>query len=229
MTLRDWVAIGVALANVAVAAMTLYLALKTRALAKESKAIAVATSDEARTVRQSLETSIRPWLTRPAVPLGSHYGAPMIPAEHFVTVNQSDDVLRVVMYMRNVGNGIALIEAGDDFRIEGRDREGNPVSRAGFAEAAALPPDESTRMTFVIQRVHLTHFLSMHRNDGEFWVWVPYTDTSGGQATLARAHVTRVKASGKWTFHQIHYYRLAEEEPFAQITFDAATIGGPET
>ena len=215
---------AVGLTNVAVALMTLYLARKTRALAKETKAVAVATSDEARTVRQSLETSTRPWLTRPAVPLGAHYGTPAVPSEHFVTVNQSEGVLRVVMYLRNVGKGIALIESREEFRIEGRDSEGNPAYRSGFAEAAALPPGESTRITFAVERVDFETFLSLDRHDGEFWVWVPYTDTSGEQATIARVHMTRAKKAGRWAFHRIHYYTFFEEEPFAQVTFDAAII-----
>lgn len=77
---------------------------------------------------------------------------------------------------------------------------------------------------FVVQGVDSEQFLSLHRNYGEFWVWVPYTDVNGGQGVIARLHLTRVKAGGSWTFHKIHYFRFDEEVAFAEVTFDAATL-----
>ena len=75
----------------------------------------------------------------------------------------------------------------------------------------------------MIQHEDFDQFLSFHRNDGEFWVWIPYTDASGGQSSIARVHPTRKKEADAWTFHKIHYFS-DEEEAFTEVTFDAATL-----
>lgn len=232
LTLDQWVSVGVGAASVAAAGATFFLAWKTREMAQETKEVAIATVSEAKQVgrqveaaehqiqlsRWSMEATIRPWLTKA-----------ITTTERPQTITQGtwdERTIAVHMYVRNVGPGIALIQSGDDFMIQGRDRSGAEVTRKGFADATALPPGETTRVSFVLQNVEPKSFFSQDRNDGEFYVWIPYTDTNGGQLVGARIHATFSRERGMWVFHQIHYFREEENEPFATVVFDAALPQG---
>lgn len=235
LTLDQWISIGVGAASLLVAGGTFFLAWKTRDMARETKDVAIATATEADKVgrqaeaaerqielsrrqielsRAALDATIRPWLTKAI----ETRDLPQPIAEGIW--DERTTVLR--MYVRNVGPGIALIESGDEFRIQGLALSGAEVTRRGFADATALPPGETTRVSFVLQNVELEPFFSRHRNSGEFYVWIPYTDSNGGQPVSARIHATFNRDRGSWLFYQIHYFRPEEEEAFATVEFDAA-------
>jgi len=126
--------------------------------------------------------------------------------------------------VRNIGPGIALIQSGDDFRIEGLDAEGKIVTRLGFASSTALPSQEETVVRFLLENVDVETFFSEHRNDGEFKAWIPYSDINGSQFVNARIHAAWFKSEGEWAYHRIDYFRRDEEEPFAIVVFDAAVV-----
>ncbi len=192
LTVPERINIAVAAASGLVAVGTLVLAWKTSRMARETKVSAAATASEAKEVarqakaaeeqiqltRVALNSSVRPWLTRVTPPLSSLFGADPTPSEHEIVVEGQETNFNVRLHLRNVGTGIALIgrdELGDRdelFRIEGLDLNGDKVYRSGFAAAAALPPNESTLISFVVENAHMTQFLSLDRNDGEFWVSV---------------------------------------------------------
>lgn len=59
----------------------------------------------------------------------------------------------VKVAVRNIGLGIALIRSGDDFRIEGPGLDGKLISRPGSAASTALPPQEETTLSFVLENI----------------------------------------------------------------------------
>jgi hypothetical protein len=208
------------------------------AVRKQSEAVAKQARASERQVEISaaaLEASIQPWLTRIAPPPYAEMQAVLpsahipISAEQAISVNAHYDSLKVRFYLRNVGAGLALIEAVGEFRdrftIEGRDANGAPVTRFGFSASPAVPPGESTHLSFFVQHVSVKHFLGQDQTDGLFYVNVPYTDAKGGQLIDARIRLTFSKASKMWLIHQIAYKRGAEAEPFVTVEFDAPVWG----
>jgi hypothetical protein len=245
LTVPERIDIAVAVASGLVAMGTLVLAWTTSSMARETKASAAATATEAKEVarqakaaeeqiqltRAALNSSVRPWLTRVTPPLSSSLGADKVPSEHEIVVEGQETNFGVRLHLRNVGPGIALIgrdELGgrdEAFRIEGLDLNGERVHRNGFAAAAVLPPNESTLISFVVENAPMTQFLSLDRNDGEFWVSVPYTDVNGGQSVVAKVHVTRLTRAGSWAIHKIDYYDADPsigDDFIATVEFDAA-------
>jgi hypothetical protein len=255
MTPADWASFAVAGATVLLAISTAVMARKTRRAAEATEEVAGETrtlAEEARnqveavreqsaaSVRQAesserqaelsvaaIEASIQPWLTRVTPPPYAQFGKVPLAAEETIVINEVGETIKISLYLRNVGAGLAVIQSGEELRdrfvVEGRDVDRKPVTRYGFAGAAAVPPGDTTRIGFMVQRVSREHFLSMDRNDGEFYVTVPYTDAKGGQLVDARIHVTRVKAQGVWAIHRIEYTNDGDDAPFATIEFDTAT------
>ncbi len=248
LTTSDWVGVGVFGATALLAWATFSMARRTRGLAEsasleveQTRRMAESTEMEARAVaeqatvtRASLQASIQPWLTRVTPPLESSVASVFIPSTsgvsflpgeepHRVYVDRKDGELQVTLWLRNVGRGVALIRATEGCLIEGRDRDDKPLIRYGFPSAAALPPGELTRLTFLVQGVDETSFLSTHRNWGEFWVSVLYTDLNTDQPMLARVHLTAAdRIAAEWLFHGIEYTRSGEDAPFTSVLFDAA-------
>lgn len=255
MTPTDWASFAVAIATVLLAIATFVMARRTKRaaeatedVAEETKSLAEEARNQVEAVREqsaaslrqaesserqaelsvtAIEASIQPWLTRVTPPPYAQFGKVPLAAEQMIVINEVGDTIKISLYLRNVGAGLAVIQSGgearDRFVVEGRDTDGKPVTRYGFAGAASVPPGDTTRIAFVVQRVNREHFLSMDRNDGEFYVNVPYTDAKGGQLVDARIHVTRVKAQGEWVIHWIEYTNDGDDAPFATIEFDAAT------
>lgn len=217
------------------------VAEETRSLAEEAKNEVKAVREQSSaTVRQAesserqaelsakaIEASIQPWLTRVTPPPYAEFGKVTLTAEQAIAINEVQGTIRISFYLRNVGAGLGIIQSQgqlrDRFTVEGRDKDGESVTRYGFAGAAAVAPGHTTRLAFEIQRVSLEHFFSFDRNDGEFYVNVPYTDSKGGQLVEARLHLTRIKAHGEWVIHRIEYTNDGESSPFAVVEFDAGT------
>jgi hypothetical protein len=208
------------------------------AVRRQSEAVAKqaeASGRQADISAKALEASIQPWLTLVPLPPGADMRAAFPRAETILTdeqtlaVDVSGDTVRVRFHVRNVGAGLALIQAVGQFRdrfiIEGLDATGASVSRYGFAASPAVPPGESTRLSFLVEHVSVKHFLGQDQSDGLFHVNVPYTDAKGGQLVDARIRLTFSKASAIWLFHRIEYTRDGEGEPFVTVEFDAAMWG----
>jgi len=249
LKIADWTSLGVALATFLLALTTGYMAWKTKALADQAREESGAVRKQADAVVQqakaserqaeisaaALEASIQPWLTRvdpPAVisvgedPFG--FRLPLL-----VDVLEQSEVglgtIKVRLDLRNVGAGLALIQAVDHYRdrfiIEGRDASGATVTRFGFAASPAVPPGGETRLSFLVKQVSVKHFLGQDQGDGLFFVNVPYTDTKGGQLVDARFHITFSKASDMWLVYRIEYRRDGEARPFVTVESDAAMWG----
>jgi hypothetical protein len=177
--------------------------------------------------QKALEASMQPWLTRVTPPPYAEFGKVSLTAEQAIAINEVQGTINISFYLRNVGVGLAIIQSQEHLRerfvVEGRDVDGQTVRRFGFASAAAVAPGETTRVAFKVEHVNMDHFFGSDRNDGEFYVSVPYTDGRGGQLVDARLHVTRIKAHGEWSIHRIEYSNDVEDSPFAVVEFDAGT------
>jgi hypothetical protein len=234
-TFAEWVQIVVAFTAGAVALATFRLASRTHSLADETTRVAAATEREAEAVaaqsqlvtmqlaatreqvglsREALSAAIRPWLTRPT---------DVEPRVHSPRTGSSD--LTVVLWLRNVGTGIALIPSGRAV-LRGRARGDGFVQRPGHVDQPALPPGENARITFVVRGhdVDPVRFLSQDRSSGELWATVGYTDVSGelppfeASVHFAAKHPDEVE----WGIVSIDHFEPDETEPFIQVRFDAA-------
>jgi len=255
-TTAEKVSIAVAVASGAVALATLYLGLKTRGMASATKRVAEATETEARAVveqskkvaaqaaaseeqsrisGEALLASIRPWLT--AMVQGEVVqGEVPRPATIHLVEREKDDAISCSIPLRNVGNGLALIQPSM-CRFLGR-IPGDPpepvVLSQGNPTVAAVAPGEDTRVRFTIARTSsqwtgltLDGVVGRDRHKGEFFVEVLYTDASGGQPTWAKVHVTATLspiAPYPWRVSDIAYHHVEEghtlsKEPFSVTRF----------
>lgn len=245
LTVSEWVSITVAAGTALLAWATFSLARQTRKEAESTRRMAESAEREARAVTQqagltraSLQASVQPWLTRVTPPIHQVIVSPRsadeifqsrAEREHVVYVNTTPDQVRVRLWLRNVGRGVALIRSGEGCVIEGPGPNDELVRRYGFPSAAALPPGESTRISFWVQHVDIATFLNMNQGDGEFRVKILYTDVNTQQPVWANVHLTARDASATvWLFHRIEYTRDGEDEPFATVTFDAGVESGPD-
>lgn len=217
------------------------VARKTNVLAEEARNQVEAVREQsAATLRQAesserqnelsvraLEASIQPWLTRVTPPPYAEFGKVPLTAEQTIAINSSQGMINISLYLRNVGLGLAVLQSQgvlrERFVVQGRDERGETLRRFGFPSAAVVAPGEATRLAFQIQSVAPHDFFSFDRNDGEFFVRVPYTDGKGGQLVDAHLHVTRIKAHGEWAIHSIRYSADGNDDPFAVVEFDAGT------
>jgi hypothetical protein len=257
-TTTEKVNLAVAIASGAVALATLFLGWKTRQMARETKRVAESTEAEARAVveqsekvaaqaaaseeqsrigREALQASIRPWLT--AVVHGEVVlSGPLITDPTEIHLSEKDDSITCSIPLRNVGNGLALIQPSM-CRFLGRIPGGPPepvVLSQGNPTAAAVGSGEHTRIRFTIAKTSsqwtgltLEGIVGRDRHKGEFFVEVLYTDASGGQPTWARVHAAAalsLAARDPWRVSDIAYHHAAEgnllsKAPFAVTRFSS--------
>jgi hypothetical protein len=237
----------VAAATGFLALKTSSMATRTKDLAEETRRMAAATEAEAGAVveqsqltRAALQASIQPWLTRvpppirePEEPVWSGDARNFLaraltsPGEepHRIEVDDLDDgTFSVALWLRNVGTGVALIGSQDNCVIEGEDVNGQPTTRFGHVRSSALPPGEATRIEFRIEYISRDVFLGRTGGRwGEIRIRVLYTDVNTEQPVVAQVRILPIDAeASEWVFHEIHYRRAEEGEPFAAVRFDAA-------
>jgi hypothetical protein len=147
-----------------VALGTIFLAGATWRVANQTKRVAEAAIDQGETVRDqttvtrsALQASVQPWLTRVTPPPETANTAEearrLNRGPHVVYVERDDDSLKVTLWLRNVGRGLALIQAQEGTIIEGTGPDGSVTKRFGFLSAAALPPHDQTRIGFTVEHV----------------------------------------------------------------------------
>jgi hypothetical protein len=217
-TTTEKVNIALAIASAGVAFATGYLAWKTRGMARETQRMAAATETEAQKVadqarateRQArisaaaLSASIRPWLTM---------GTINVP----VTVDvDSEQSLRVLIRVRNVGPGLAMI-LPDGCTIRGGGREpGTTLTRPGYTDSPVLPPMHEAWVEFNVEGsdVEKDHFLGKTESFGQVTVSILYfdADIKGGRRADFRIAATDAMAR-QWIFNEVDYVQpLAEDE-----------------
>jgi len=232
------------IAQFVVAGATLFLALGTFWMAKETRKVggqtraeAKAVADEVQVAREQVEASnlqakaaqatlaasIQPWLTK-ALDRQVHADGSVGVAQQIVGVRGPEIVISCLL--RNVGNGLALLA---EAHLRGRSQGTSELIRHpyfAFFTVPVLQPGEETAVVFHWpprgqdpERV-FAEISGRPGIWGEFFVDVLYTDASGGQATWAIVHVTPTSAAAdNWVIHTIDYRRDEEETPFAHIEF----------
>lgn len=221
LTTPDWVSIGTALATLALAGVTAWMAWETRRVARNTDAQAEAVRRETKAVREqavvtrsALEASIRPWIT--AKPDSDVY------------VSTTDERTRILVPIANVGNGLALIKKPEGCRIIGHAPFGvEGHRRTGRAKASIVPSGQETDIVFTVAHKPLGPEFSVFTGQpdilGEFSVEIDYTDASGGQATTARAKIANTSdhPAGDWSIVEMSYRPIGVDEPFAEVEFDS--------
>ena len=242
MSAAAWTAIA-ALATALLAIATGYLAWKTRSMAKETKGVAdatfqvaKATLDEAKAVErqaeqterqvaisaEALRASVQPWLVwQPSfeVPSGSapaayRHGALYMAGSHpALNVGEKDDSVSGWLTVRNVGNGLALLNMSESgiFPKNGNDayEHVHPT-----VISPVLPPGECVDVEFTIppskspDQQKMTVF-QLAGGDGVnevFALELAYSDSLGSGLTLARFRAHRSESTKRpWMIFEVEY------------------------
>ena len=134
------------------------------------------------------------------------------------SVESVDGVVYLAMSLRNVGSGIAVIQAWraqgdqqvtnlvrpdlDDFCPQTRDLY-VPAGDASFWQAAIREPDDRHRAS-VLEGVEA----------GAFMIDVLYSDHEGGQRTISRFYITRSPSEeSTWLCSVVRHWNLDRRDP----------------
>jgi hypothetical protein len=212
-TVEGWVAIGtiaLALATGVLATAALVTARRTKRLAVETKGIAAETerlTDETKGLadlqRRALQAAVKPTLMpTPGVSASDH------------EIEVAGDRTRLALHVRNVGNGLALLQRTRLLRDEG---ERTP-EYGGTMGVVVVPQGEKTSavFNFITQEEQFQRFTS-----GAFWIEIDYTDAVEEQSETALFHVERVSYSGEWRVIRVQLRRKGEEEAYASTGYGA--------
>lgn len=239
LTIGERINIAVAVASGLVALATGVLAWKTwsvadathtvaKAAQAEAEAVAAqseqvtaqaaATKEQAAIGAAALQAAVRPWLTRDRRPASEDARvatSPQMPGHVFVD-----------LWLRNIGNGLALIPPEGSF-VRGKGRGSTTVERPGHVDQPALPAGESVLIHFDAYGPDVDTVVFQNRgqdgNFGELRVFITYTDANGDQAVEAELHLAaRDRETIEWRLVTITYRKAGEVEPFASVRFDAA-------
>jgi hypothetical protein len=174
-------------------------------------ALAVATLLIAKRTREALRATIRPILVD--VPLDAPGTARVTYAdasEHLVGTGSvhvlaTEDYVFCSLPLRNVGPGVAV--------IRGLGLREPPCS--GNVSRMVVPRGEATRFSFSVprDRPELQEGIESMLG-GRFILEARYTDADGGQDTITRAFVLRLK-DDRYRVRQVALLHPGDEQPFA--------------
>jgi hypothetical protein len=182
---------------------------------------AAATVDQVRLAQSALSAQVQPWLALgDAIDVRSTLvlNMPFVGSVPPLVVNAAPDRLRVSLAVRNVGNGLAIIDSFESYLIGWSDpREADALisfTRASVARPV-LPPGEQARVDYDVQlerwSTDLDKITHRDRNYGEFGVDVVYGDVLGERRTRVRVQIAGT-ADNKWVVHRLDYYTPADAE-----------------
>lgn len=209
---------GAAAASILVAGATFYLANRTHSMAKKTEDVAKATEREADEVAkqagilsESLQATIRPWLTR-----GKTKDCRVTPED-----GPMPEHLNVDVYLRNAGVGLALISADDCVAIAGHDTWERRAD--GMVNQPIVEHGAETLLHFAFDCEDENGFVLVQK--GRLRVIVPYSDARGEQPVEAELLVVVQDPpnveSTHWRIGEITY--RAEDRPDVIAYFE----GGP--
>jgi energy-converting hydrogenase Eha subunit C len=214
--------IGVAIATLLLALVTVGMVSEARRETKASLKLVEQNADQVRAQQDQVEVTvnamragIRPWLTA-----GD--------SDVRITADAVGRAL-ITVVLANVGNGLALIKPGS---IQFVMHEGTPVTHpalTAWASIVALPQTDRTYVYFSIKLTDLEPPWNLGRflSGGQFDVLVSYADVNGEQETRLKIAVeveadpTSISTvgSGHWVIRSITYER-DDAAPWLS-TFDA--------
>jgi hypothetical protein len=230
----DWTAIAAG-ATAIMAIATFFLAFKTRSMAKETKAAAEATLKEAHAVEKQVEqverqvsisaealrVSAQPWLVwEPSFEVEAdgmgapvsytHGGLYSLGRHSSLQVSEKDSSVVGRFTVRNVGNGIAILDMSKSFIF----RQNNAVSYDDVhpsVETPVVPPGETVDVKFTIpasrsadhQRMTTEQLAGVGQQS--FTVEVAYGDSLGNAETSAMFRAHRPNENSPWAIAEVEY------------------------
>ncbi len=214
MNVGDVTQLALAAATVCLAAGTFWMALETRKLAAHSEREVEVAHQQLDVATDALRASIRPWLSELPPTADRDDRLPYI--------MEDSGEQKISIPLRNVGNGIALIEKGS-VKLWPAERVKNGIAtyQDGEAEAPIVPPGGDTSLDFKLRQrpadqswYELYTASGANVQDNEFVVSVRYTDVNGGQPVQAKIHIRHGKVT-LWHIAEIEYYHSTDSIPFA--------------
>lgn len=188
---------------------------------------AAATVEQVHLAQSALVAQVQPWLTLGnsiAVKSAIVIATPFIGNLPPVVVNGASDRLRVSLAIRNVGNGLAIIDSSESYLMGwGDPRSADELMRFTRASVArpVLPTDEQVRVEYDVDldrwNTDLDKVTHRDRNYGEFAVDVVYGDVLGDRRMRVRVQIAGT-AENKWIVHRLDYYTpLDSESPLVSV------------
>lgn len=215
VSFSDRIQIGVAVATLFLAVATALMALATRTVAKNTEKEAKAVTSEVEIANAALRASVRPWLTAVKRREGRRVSSIGVGS-----IGESGRAI-VKIKLRNIGNGLALLQEGC---LRAYDRKGDLdyYPHTAFFTVPALAPGEETDVLFKIDLrplgIDVAALTGRQRHSGEVFVSVLYTDADGEQPIWIYVHVPRGDDMG-WIVRKIEYRRERDGEAFAAAEF----------
>jgi len=220
-----WYTRSVAQRTADVAALT---RAEVEAIVRQGEAIeqqAAATTEQVRLAEAALAPQVQPWLTlgdarqiqhnsRVALAEGQLFSGTIPP----LIVSASNERLAVVLVVRNVGNGLAIIDSRASCVI-GWTRATGGDEQSRFTQPAVatpvLPPGEQARVEYVVNLsgwgTDIETITHRENTYGEFALDVVYSDALGQRTSRLRVHIAGTEDQ-KLVAHRLDYYTPAESD-----------------
>ncbi len=248
MAVVNWVAVGSFMTGIAAIA-TAAMAIATFRAARDTKDMATATLREAvavekqlsqaaaqvRIADEALRANVQPWLTWKAswnsADLDERsYGystTAYLSGEHSgVGIKDTGNGLEGYLLVRNVGNGLALINTADSWVLGETDQ--NEIDQRYVTlstQMPVMPTDQVIQLGFKISPVSaawtaltLDSFARRPASHGHFSIDVTYTDAVRSSPTLARFKIaSRAGGQDDWVVYRIEYYSGDDPEPTLSV------------
>jgi hypothetical protein len=230
----DWTAVA-ACATAAMAIATFVLALKTKSMAEGTKAVGKATLQEAQAVEKQVEqverqvaisaaalrVSAQPWLAwEPSFevdqgdggPFDFRHGSIYSPGWHTgLSVSERDDSVIGWFTVRNVGNGIALLDMSSSCIYP----KNGTVAYEDIhpsVETPVVPRGGTVDVEFKIPATHSADqqkmtLLQLTGSGGHqlFTIEVAYGDSLGNAGTSAKFRAHRPDENSEWSIFEVEY------------------------
>jgi hypothetical protein len=233
-----WTAISAVLVGIGALA-TAVMAYATFRVASKTEEMASAATKEAKAVEDQLRASVQPWLTwEPEYAVNVDFGANPDPIGDYPTssgtypsvdLRERPDELAGYIILRNVGNGLALIDTRNSWVIGEHDdytEDRQYVTLQTKSPVVAVGTD--TILTFHIPKtssvwsqLDLGTFTRRRNSTGHFRIEVVYKDAVQGNSNTAKIKISSPEVTSDWwTVHQIDYMsRNNDEEHGVSVRF----------
>lgn len=229
-------AFGFAVTSV-LAWITAYYAYVTRGILKSQQEMTAAAQAQLTAAERELAiaesaraAAIAPWLSSDRRPVHLTVDGSVREGRHGVLIAaQLDGLIRCVVALRNIGNGLAVIAPGEVKLLPSRLCTQAEAMSAGRATRPACGAGDTTELRFQLNPnsaawtdLMLDDFTGRPGTNGEFRVHVTYTDATGGQRVRAELDVAgQVTSAGpsappEWLVWRTRYYRDGEDQPFIE-------------
>jgi hypothetical protein len=203
-----------------------------KAITKQAEAVAAQASAAAAQLelaRESYRATTLPWITVGGPGgrsrLGDLFTGGQIPPLALVI---SAETLRVDLSIRNVGAGLSIVDPVASHFVGWPSERSNDVDPMNYSRGTidnpVLLPGEQARLFFEVNysrwMIDARTLTGQHRNDGQFFIDVVYSDISQQLRVRVRFHVARDRSNERWTVYQADYFEPPDiEDPSVSVSY----------